>query len=75
MRNVKVAGIGLLKVKEYWDRSIQDLFVDASLKAIKDSGGESIDGAPFSYPAEPPASMIVSVTDTPWGGDWLRRVC
>ena len=43
MRNVKVAGIGLLKVKEYWDRSIQDLFAEASLKAIKDAGVESID--------------------------------
>ncbi|MBT5643230.1 thiolase domain-containing protein, partial [Candidatus Bathyarchaeota archaeon] len=43
MRNVKVAGIGLLKVKEYWDRSIQDLFAETSLKAIKDAGVESID--------------------------------
>ncbi len=43
MRNVKVAGLGLLRVKEYWDRSIQDLFTEASLKAIKDSGVESID--------------------------------
>lgn len=38
MRNVKVAGIGLLRVKEYWDRSMQDLFAEASLKAIKDWG-------------------------------------
>jgi len=43
MRNVKVAGIGLLKVKEYWDRSIQDLFAEASLKAISEAGVESID--------------------------------
>ena len=43
MRNVKVAGVGLLRVKEYWDRSMQDLFAEASLKAIKDSGVESID--------------------------------
>ena len=38
MRKVKIAGTGLLKVKEYWDRSIQDLFAEASLKAIKDAG-------------------------------------
>lgn len=43
MRNVKVAGIGLLKVKEYWDRSIQDLFAEASLKAISDAGVETVD--------------------------------
>lgn len=43
MRNVKIAGIGLLKVKEYWDKSIQDLFAEASLKAIKDSGTDSVD--------------------------------
>jgi acetyl-CoA C-acetyltransferase len=43
MRNVKVAGIGLIKVKEYWDRSLQDLFTEASFNAIKDSGVESID--------------------------------
>ncbi|MCK5669940.1 thiolase domain-containing protein [Candidatus Bathyarchaeota archaeon] len=43
MRNVKVAGIGLLKVKEYWDKSIQDLFAEASLKAISDAGVDEID--------------------------------
>ncbi len=43
MRNVKIAGIGLLKVKEYWDKSIQDLFAEASLKAISDAGVEEID--------------------------------
>jgi len=43
MRNVKVAGVGLLKVKEYWDRSLQDLFAEASLKAISDAGVESVD--------------------------------
>lgn len=43
MRNVKIAGIGLLKVKEYWDRSIQDLFAEASLKAINDAGVGEID--------------------------------
>ena len=43
MRNVKVAGVGLIKVTEYWDRSIQSLFAEASLKAIKDAGVENID--------------------------------
>jgi acetyl-CoA C-acetyltransferase len=43
MRKVKVAGVGLIKVKEHWDRSIQDLFADASMKALKDSGVEDID--------------------------------
>ena len=43
MRNVKVAGIGLLKVKEYWDKSIQDLFAEASIKAISDAGVDEID--------------------------------
>ena len=43
MRKVKIAGTGMIKVKEYWDRSIQDLFAEASLKAIKDAGIDEID--------------------------------
>ena len=43
MRKVKVAGTGMIKVKEYWDRSILDLFAEASLKAIKDAGIDEID--------------------------------
>ena len=43
MRKVKIAGTGLIKVKEYWDRSIKDLFAEASLKAIKDSGVKALD--------------------------------
>jgi acetyl-CoA C-acetyltransferase len=43
MRKVKIAGTGLIKVKEYWDRSIQDLFTEASLKAIKDAGVDELD--------------------------------
>ncbi|MFC1802650.1 beta-ketoacyl synthase N-terminal-like domain-containing protein [Thermoproteota archaeon] len=43
MRSVKIAGIGFIKIREYWDRSIQDLFAEASLKAIMDSGVEDID--------------------------------
>jgi acetyl-CoA C-acetyltransferase len=43
MRRVKVTGVGLIPIKEYWDESIQDLFTKASLLAIKDSGIEKID--------------------------------
>ena len=43
MRKVKIAGTGMIKVKEYWDRSIQDLFAEASLKAINDAGIDEID--------------------------------
>ena len=43
MRKVKVAGVGLIPVKEYWEKSIQDLFVDASLIAMKDAGIEDIE--------------------------------
>ncbi|MBD3172718.1 thiolase domain-containing protein [Candidatus Bathyarchaeota archaeon] len=43
MRPVKIAGIGILKVKEYWEKSIQDLFVEASLKAMEDAELTDID--------------------------------
>ncbi len=43
MRPVKIAGIGILKVKEYWEKSIQDLFVEASLKAMEDADVTDID--------------------------------
>ena len=43
MRQVKIAGTGLIKVKEYWDQSIQDLFAEASLKAIKNAGVDELD--------------------------------
>jgi acetyl-CoA C-acetyltransferase len=43
MRPVKIAGIGILKVKEYWEKSIQDLFVEASLKAMEDAEVTDID--------------------------------
>jgi acetyl-CoA C-acetyltransferase len=43
MRKVKVAGVGFIPVKEYWEKSIQDLFVDASLIAMKDAGIEDIE--------------------------------
>jgi acetyl-CoA C-acetyltransferase len=38
MRKVKIAGIGLIKIQEYWDQSMQDLYAEASLGAIKDAG-------------------------------------
>ena len=40
MRKVKIAGVGFIKVREYWDQSIQDLYTQASLMAIKDAGVE-----------------------------------
>ena len=43
MRAVKIAGVGLIKVSEYWDRPIQSLFAEASLKAMKDAGMDSVD--------------------------------
>jgi acetyl-CoA C-acetyltransferase len=43
MRKVKIAGVGLIKVSEYWDRSIQSLFAEASHTAIKDAGVDSLD--------------------------------
>jgi acetyl-CoA C-acetyltransferase len=43
MRKVKVAGVGFIPVKEYWEKSIQDLFVDASLIAMKVAGIEDIE--------------------------------
>ena len=38
MRNVYVLGVGVTKVGEHWDKSLRDLFVEASLNAIKDAG-------------------------------------
>ncbi|MCW4048451.1 MAG: thiolase domain-containing protein [Candidatus Bathyarchaeota archaeon] len=43
MRKVAVAGIGLIKVKEYWDRPIGSLFQEAAYKAMKDAGTNKID--------------------------------
>lgn len=44
MRKVVVAGIGLIRVKEYWERPIQSLFAEAAFKAMKDAEVEEIDG-------------------------------
>lgn len=45
MRDVAIIGIGCTNFGELWDRSFRDLFVEAGLSAIEDSGiqGEEID--------------------------------
>jgi acetyl-CoA C-acetyltransferase len=43
MRDVFIIGAGMTKFGELWDKSIKDIFVDASLKAIEDAGVEYID--------------------------------
>ncbi|MFB0543143.1 MAG: beta-ketoacyl synthase N-terminal-like domain-containing protein, partial [Candidatus Bathyarchaeia archaeon] len=43
MRDVAVLGVGCTKVGEHWERSLRDLFVEASLKALEDSGVEEVD--------------------------------
>lgn len=43
MRDVVVIGAGMTKFGELWSKSIRDIFVEAALKAIEDSGVEYID--------------------------------
>jgi acetyl-CoA C-acetyltransferase len=43
MRDVAVVGVGLSKFGEVWDKSIRDLYVDAALAAIDDSGVDHVD--------------------------------
>jgi len=43
MRKVTVAGVGLVKVSEHWDKPIGALFADAALQAMKDAGTDDID--------------------------------
>jgi len=43
MRDVAIIGIGIQKWGELWDRSLRDLWVEAALNAIKDSGVDHID--------------------------------
>ncbi|TSC88088.1 MAG: acetyl-CoA acetyltransferase [Microgenomates group bacterium Gr01-1014_7] len=38
MKNVKVAGVGLTKFGELWDKTLFDLATDAAMEAINDSG-------------------------------------
>ena len=43
MRRVAVSGIGLTPISEHWNKSLLDLAVEASCKAIDDSGSFNID--------------------------------
>jgi len=43
MRDVVVIGAGITKFGELWEKSIKDIFVEASLKAIEDAGVDHID--------------------------------
>ena len=43
MRDVVVIGAGMTKFGELWNKSIKDIFVEAALKAIEDSGVDHID--------------------------------
>lgn len=43
MRDVYVIGAGMTSFGELWDKSIRDLFVEASLQAIEGAGADHID--------------------------------
>jgi len=43
MRDVAIIGVGLTKMGELWEKSIRDIFVEAALGAIDDSGVDHID--------------------------------
>jgi acetyl-CoA C-acetyltransferase len=43
MRKVSLAGIGFIKIKEYWERPLSALFADAALAAMKDAGTDKLD--------------------------------
>lgn len=43
MRQVAVAGLGFLKVKEYWETPIQSLFAKAAFKALDDAENPDIE--------------------------------
>lgn len=43
MRDVAIIGVGMNKWGELWDKSIQDIFVEAALAAIDDAGVDHID--------------------------------
>jgi acetyl-CoA C-acetyltransferase len=43
MRRVAVAGVGLTRVSEHWEKGLKDLFAEAALKAVEDSGVEDVD--------------------------------
>lgn len=43
MRRVAVAGVGLTKVGEPWEKSVRELFAEAAVAAIKDAGDPAVD--------------------------------
>ena len=43
MRRVAIIGVGCTKVGEHWRSSLQDLFFEASMKALDDAQVESVD--------------------------------
>ncbi len=43
MREVAIIGVGMNKWGELWDKSINDIFVEAALEAIDDAGIEHLD--------------------------------
>jgi len=43
MRDVYIIGVGMTKFGELWDKSLRDLFVEASLKAIESAGIDHIE--------------------------------
>jgi acetyl-CoA C-acetyltransferase len=43
MRRVAVAGIGLTKVGEPWEKSVRELFAEAAVAAMKDAGCQAVD--------------------------------
>ena len=43
MRDVAIIGTGMTKFGELWDKSLRDIFVEAALKAIDNSGVKKID--------------------------------
>ncbi|MEW6194655.1 MAG: thiolase domain-containing protein [Bacteroidota bacterium] len=43
MRDVAVIGVGMTKFGELWNKSLRDIFVEAAMKAIENSGVDHID--------------------------------
>ena len=43
MRDVAIIGVGMTKFGELWDKSLRDMFVEAALKAIDNSGIKKLD--------------------------------
>lgn len=43
MRDVAIIGTGMTKFGELWDKSLRDIYVEAALKAIEDSGVKKVD--------------------------------